>query len=174
MSVLHVCSRFGTNVDLASDHGFVCYNPVLELVNLRDLGKMDVRAGLDICCTAMVETLILELANISKGPGGAHISNGPGGAHTSNGPGGAHLSNGPGGAHRRSIDWSIKPTTGASNLSLDLSIDWRIKSTTGAPNLSLDPSIDWSINICHGLLKPPWGLTVGVLRVLMSDDHYLD
>jgi hypothetical protein len=60
------------------------------------------------------------------------------------------------------------PLTGASSLPLDLSIDWSIKSTTGAPNLSLDPSIDWSINICHGLLKPPWGLTVGVLRVLMT------
>jgi hypothetical protein len=89
----------------------------------------------------MVETLILELAN---------ISNGPEGAHTSNGPGGAHISNGPGGAHRRSIDWSIKPATGASNLSLDLSIDCSIKSTTGAPNLSLDPSIDWSIKPTTG------------------------
>jgi hypothetical protein len=56
----------GSNVDLTSDHGFVCCNPVLEMVNLGDLGKMDVWAGLEICCTAMVETRILELVRCSN------------------------------------------------------------------------------------------------------------
>jgi hypothetical protein len=56
---------WGSNFDLASDHWFVCCNPVLEMVNLGDLGKMDIWAGLDINCTAMVEIQILELIQFS-------------------------------------------------------------------------------------------------------------
>jgi hypothetical protein len=44
---------FGSDVDLASDHGFVCCNPVLEMVNLGDLGKTVFWAGLEICRTDM-------------------------------------------------------------------------------------------------------------------------
>jgi hypothetical protein len=56
----------GSNVDLASDHGLVCCNPVLKMVNLGDLGKMDVWAGLEICCAAMVEARILEFVQCSN------------------------------------------------------------------------------------------------------------
>jgi hypothetical protein len=56
----------GSNVDLASDHGFVCCNPVLETVNLGDLGEMVVGAGLEICCTAVVEARILEFVQCSN------------------------------------------------------------------------------------------------------------
>jgi hypothetical protein len=54
---------FESDVDLASDHGFVCCNPVLEMVNLGDLGEMVFWAGLEICRAAMVETRILELVH---------------------------------------------------------------------------------------------------------------
>jgi hypothetical protein len=51
---------FGSDVDLLSDPGFVSCNPGLEMVNLGDLGQMLFWAGLEICCTAVVETQILE------------------------------------------------------------------------------------------------------------------
>jgi hypothetical protein len=47
-AIIYECLSFmsaqdvGSNVDFASDHWLICCNPVLEMVNLGDLGKMDV------------------------------------------------------------------------------------------------------------------------------------
>jgi hypothetical protein len=54
---------FGSGVNLSSNHGFKRCNPVLEKVNLGDLGKM---AGLEICRTAMVEAGVLEFVQCSN------------------------------------------------------------------------------------------------------------
>jgi hypothetical protein len=51
----------GSKVYFASDHWLVSSNPVLEMMNMGCMGEMDVRAPVEICCTAMVETQTLEL-----------------------------------------------------------------------------------------------------------------
>jgi hypothetical protein len=43
------------------DGWLICCNPVFEMMNLGDLGEMDVWASLEICCAAMVETQFLQL-----------------------------------------------------------------------------------------------------------------
>jgi hypothetical protein len=55
----------GSNGDFASDHWFVCCDPVLKVVNLGDLGKMDVWTGFEIFCAAMVKARIFERVQCS-------------------------------------------------------------------------------------------------------------
>jgi hypothetical protein len=57
---------FGSGVNLGSNHGFECCNPVLETVNLGDLGEMGFGAGLEICRVAVVEARVLEFVQCSN------------------------------------------------------------------------------------------------------------